>query len=109
MKFLQNQPISDKQSRCLPMSGRRGSNSRPIAWKAIALPTELLPLLIQQTIKSAVYLWGEQDSNLRSITTTELQSVPFGRSGISPKIYNQTNLFSLPSALQTCFSARCSF
>ena len=25
------------------LSGRRGSNSRPIAWKAIALPTELLP------------------------------------------------------------------
>ena len=25
------------------MSGRRGSNSRPIAWKAIALSTELLP------------------------------------------------------------------
>ncbi len=24
-------------------SGKRGSNSRPIAWKAIALPTELLP------------------------------------------------------------------
>jgi hypothetical protein len=36
---------------CLPpiahltQSGRRGSNSRPIAWKAIALPTELLPLI----------------------------------------------------------------
>jgi hypothetical protein len=28
-------------------SGKRGSNSRPIAWKAIALPTELLPLLLQ--------------------------------------------------------------
>lgn len=27
------------------MSGRRGSNSPPIAWKAIALPTELLPLI----------------------------------------------------------------
>ena len=27
-------------------SGRRGSNSRPIAWKAIALPTELLPLFL---------------------------------------------------------------
>src|SRR5690606_9515633 len=27
------------------MSGRRGSNPRPIAWKAIALPTELLPHL----------------------------------------------------------------
>ena len=25
------------------LSGRRGSNPRPIAWKAIALPTELLP------------------------------------------------------------------
>ena len=31
--------------RVLKMSERRGSNSRPIAWKAIALPTELLPLL----------------------------------------------------------------
>ena len=26
------------------MSGRRGSNPRPSAWKADALPTELLPL-----------------------------------------------------------------
>ena len=26
------------------MSGRRVSNSQPIAWKAIALPIELLPL-----------------------------------------------------------------
>ena len=31
-------------------------------------------------------MWGEQDSNLRSRKTTELQSVPFGRSGISPEI-----------------------
>lgn len=29
---------------CL-LSGRRGSNPPPIAWKAIALPNELLPLL----------------------------------------------------------------
>src|SRR5574339_177203 len=28
-------------------SGRRGSNSPPIAWKAIALPNELLPLVHQ--------------------------------------------------------------
>ena len=27
------------------MSGRRGSNSRPTAWKAVALPAELLPLV----------------------------------------------------------------
>ncbi len=26
-------------------SGRRGSNPRPTAWKAVALPTELLPLI----------------------------------------------------------------
>ena len=26
-------------------SGRRGSNPRPTAWKAVALPTELLPLM----------------------------------------------------------------
>ena len=30
--------------------------------------------------------WGEQDSNLRKHTLTELQSVPFGHSGISPKL-----------------------
>ncbi len=30
------------------MSGRRGSNPPPIAWKAIALPNELLPLMAQK-------------------------------------------------------------
>ncbi len=29
-------------------------------------------------------MWGEQDSNLRSRKTAELQSDPFGHSGISP-------------------------
>jgi hypothetical protein len=28
------------------MSGRRGSNPRPVAWKATALPAELLPLIV---------------------------------------------------------------
>ena len=32
-------------------------------------------------------MWGEQDSNLRRRKPTDLQSVPFGRSGISP-IFN---------------------
>src|SRR3974390_3094101 len=31
-----------------------------------------------------VVWWREEDSNLRSRTTTDLQSVPFGRSGIPP-------------------------
>jgi hypothetical protein len=43
-------------------SGKRGSNSRPIAWKAIALPTELLPLV---DFKFLIY-----DSEIRS---TDLQ------------------------------------
>ena len=41
-------------------SGRRGSNSRHSAWKADALPTELLPQKKSNKINS----WGEQDSNL---------------------------------------------
>jgi hypothetical protein len=36
---------------CPVMSGRRGSNPRPIAWKAIALPTELLPHLFDEFTK----------------------------------------------------------
>ena len=58
------------------LSGRRGSNSRPLAWKANALSTELLPLLKR---------WGEQDSNLRRRTPADLQSAPVGHFGISPE------------------------
>ncbi len=46
----------------LQSSGRRGSNSRHLAWKANALPTELLPLL--KHFYTLVLMWGEQDSNL---------------------------------------------
>jgi hypothetical protein len=35
--------INDKNQ-----SGKRGSNSRPSAWEADALPTELLPLINKQ-------------------------------------------------------------
>ena len=59
------------------LSGRPGSNRRHSAWKADALPTELLPLVV---------LWGEQDSNLRRYKPTDLQSVLVGRLSISPKI-----------------------
>ncbi len=34
--------------------------------------------------KMAPFLWGEQDSNLRSRKTADLQSAPVGRLGISP-------------------------
>ena len=48
------------------LSGRRGSNPPPIAWKAIALPNELLPLDV---------LWGEEDSNLRRLRQ-QIYSLP---------------------------------
>ena len=79
-------------------SGKRDSNPRPSAWKADALATELLPLFISacfrsvrlfpsdaSTIASGATWWGEEDSNLRRRAPTDLQSVPFDRSGISPR------------------------
>ena len=73
-------------------SGRRGSNPPPPAWKASALPNELLPLINGSRIVFRILpfaipnlLWGEEDSNLRSRKTTDLQSVPFGHSGIPPE------------------------
>ncbi len=57
-----------------PESGRRGSNPRPSAWKANALSTELLPHV----------LWAKMDSNHRRRKPADLQSAPFGHSGICP-------------------------
>jgi hypothetical protein len=56
------------------LSGRRGSNSRPTAWKAVALPTELLPLANLTSANRFLHClpfyqqkwWGEEDSNLRT-------------------------------------------
>ena len=61
----------------ISLSGRRGSNSRPSAWKADALSTELLPHCV---------VWVEMDSNHRSYKAADLQSAPFGHSGIYPII-----------------------
>ena len=49
------------------LSGRRDSNPRPLAWKANALSAELLPLVLLSFVTPYVSLWGEQDSNLRSL------------------------------------------
>ena len=56
------------------MSGRRDSNPRPSAWKANALSTELLPQI----------WWAKMDSNHRRRKPADLQSAPFGHSGICP-------------------------
>ena len=61
-------------------SGRRGSNPRPLAWKANALSTELLP----HSLLEAIIWWAVMDSNHRRRKPAELQSAPFGHSGNCP-------------------------
>ena len=68
-----------RQSLLIFESGRRGSNPRPPAWKASALSTELLPHLL--IIKK---VWAQMDSNHRRRKPADLQSAPFGHSGICP-------------------------
>ena len=85
-------------------SGRPGSNRPPSAWKADALPNELLPLILFskpmrfikddapklglflriQFFESLFYWWGEKDSNLRTPKRTDLQSGAVGHLAISP-------------------------
>ena len=68
------------------MSGRRGSNPRPSAWKADALPTELRPLIV-----------GGGGFEPPKAKPTDLQSAPFDRSGIPPRAVAKVNiLFFLP-------------
>ena len=64
------------------LSGRRGSNPRPSAWKADALPTELLPLFQS---KSPIRLF-RAFSGRRWIRTTE---------GINQQIYSLPHLATL--------------
>ena len=70
-------PELHRQCSFCSLSGRRGSNPRPSAWKADALSTELLPQ----------NMWVEMDSNHRSDDAADLQSAPFGHSGIYPLCY----------------------
>ena len=107
------------------LSGRRGSNPRPLAWKANALPTELLPQfsflfddfcvglrivgrslpsgnslsprssalksfknklrMFARSFRNKIQsLWEKMDSNHRRYKPADLQSAPFGHSGILP-------------------------
>ena len=99
-------------------SGRRGSNSRPSAWKADALSTELLPhnsgfsgietLIVEKTptrgFKSgprfgSVDVWAKMDSNHRRYKPADLQSAPFGHSGIRPWSVIEFLVYSLSEPL----------
>ena len=62
-------------------SGRRGSNPRPTAWKAVTLPTELLPRA-SETVKNGGE-WRIRTSVGRG--PADLQSAAFNRSANSPR------------------------
>ena len=78
------------------LSGKRDSNSRPIAWRAIALPTELLPLI---TVTSAlvrfpgkehfiVLQWNSGESRIRTyeVIRQQIYSLPQLATLVSPQI-----------------------
>ena len=82
------------------LSGRRGSNPRHSAWKADALPTELLPHFVSKKVgkrecKLKIIFLNLQiniksgESRIRTYVAeaAELQSAPFDRSGISPVFF----------------------
>ena len=68
------------------MSGRRDSNPRPLAWKANALSTELLPLTTKnyKIVIKAFGLVGRAGFEPTKAMPTDLQSAPFDRFGIFP-------------------------
>ncbi len=96
------------------LSGRRASNSLPTAWKAVALPNELLPLklhigkcfgdtLSSKSLKRAFRLlngispitqrlWGEEDSNLRRLSQ-QIYSLPRLTASVSPRKICKSLLF----------------
>ena len=55
----------------------KGIEPSSLAWKAIALP-------LSYTRDGKGHDWGVQDSNLRRLKPSDLQSDPFDRSGNSP-------------------------
>ena len=65
-----------------PWSGKRGSNSRPSAWKADALPTELLP----QNLKKVVGGGGLEPPNPEG---ADLQSAAIATMRTSQKLNDQ--------------------
>ncbi len=61
-----------------PSSGRRGSNPRPLAWKANALPTELLPQHFEwERMDSNHRRHSQQIYSLSPLATREFPHIPF--------------------------------
>ena len=78
------------------LSGKRDSNSRPSAWKADALSTELFPHITSlYDYKDVNFTVGRAGFEPTKTKSAELQSAPVGHFGIFPNcnIYERT--FSL--------------
>ncbi len=58
-------------------SGRRGSNPPPIAWKAIALPNELLPLLCRLVGKSGLEPLNSEEDRFTVCCNCHYATSPF--------------------------------
>ena len=72
-------------------SGRPGSNRRHSAWKADALPTELLPHFnryeyLQINLIFQICIVGRAGFEPAKVKPTDLQSVLVGRLSISPNL-----------------------
>ena len=85
----------------LKLSGRPGSNRRHSAWKADALPTELLPLLL--------VVVGRAGFEPAKVKPTDLQSVLVGRLSISPKSEPMEGLEPTTCWLQISCSSQLSY
>ena len=87
--FLTKEVLYPWATKAESMSGRRGSNPPPEAWKASALPNELLPHSFTRTP-----WWGEEDSNLRRLSQ-QIYSLPHLTALVSPlnRVMNVIQIF----------------
>ena len=72
------------QPECLNLSALVDRDGKRAGDEARTRDLQLGRLSLYQLSYSRFPGWGEKDSNLRSRKTTDLQSVPVGRFGISP-------------------------
>ena len=71
---------------CRKESGRRGSNSRPLAWKANALSTELLPHCTKSAKLFALLLVGRDGFEPPKVKTSRFTVCPIWPLWYLPKV-----------------------
>ena len=91
--FLTKETLYPWATSAKKKSERPGSNRRHSAWKADALPTELLSLLLCWYFFSNIYNYiyfivGRAGFEPAKVKPTDLQSVLVGRLSISPLVKN---------------------